>query len=153
MIKKVKIVKSVSPLTVKDITNVENQLGISFPSDYRNFLLEFNGGKPTPNAFPLHNNPMDTHALLEWFYCISKGNPYDILRNMQIMKGRIPKNLITIGEDPGGNLICMSVDGDRTGNIFFWDHEGESDQESSESNLYYVAENFDALLESLEDLS
>lgn len=140
-------------LSNRDLLNLESSLGVALPDDYRRFLLQHNGGRPYPKAFPLPNNPRDSHAFIERLFCVSTGNMYDIQKNADLMKGRLPAELLPIAEDPGGNLICIAVLGENRGKIYFWEHEEEFiDQAPSFENIYFVANNFDDLLNSLVEL-
>ncbi len=80
-----------------------------------------------------------------------KGGKYNLLRYAQLFKDRIPPNLLPIGHDPGGNLVCISVGGNDHVTVYFWEHEfevGECELPSY-SNVYFVADNFHAFLETL----
>ena len=79
------------------------------------------------------------------------GDAYDLLRNHEAYEGRIPAELLAVGNDPGGNLICLAVRGGKRGAVYFWDHEGEGPPgEAGYSNVYPVAESFGEFIESLE---
>lgn len=150
---KIQIHDSRPALTVLDIQKLEEKLDISLPSDYRSFLLSYNGGKPDPAAFPLPENPVDTHAMVDWFYCIHDGDPYDLETFLNIMTTRIPNGLLPIAIDPGGNQICIQVVGDERGKIYFWDHEEEPfhDPQDYDGTLL-IANNFSEFLDSFTEL-
>jgi hypothetical protein len=144
-------VKSRESLFEQDIVNLETQFKISLPAPYRDFLLLHNGGQPTLTKFPLQNNPSDTHAYIEYFFCIKDNDIYNLAVWVRRFKSRIPYDLIPIAIDLGGNLICLSVIGERIGKVYFWDHEEEvgEGKEPWGKNLYFIANNFTEFLENL----
>lgn len=150
----VAIYESHSPLVEEDIAEVEQQLGVIFPPDYRAFLLAHNGGYPDPNVFPISGLQSDDHGILEWFFCIQAGDYNDLIRNTSTFRGRVPPNLIPIASDPGGNLICLSVTGRDVGTVYYWDHEEEVDEGEPPdyTNVYFIADSFSTLLDSLKAL-
>ncbi|WP_236347706.1 SMI1/KNR4 family protein, partial [Paenibacillus plantiphilus] len=69
-------------------------------------------------------------------------------RYLDIFKGRIPKGFIPIGDDPGGNMICLGMDGKYRERIYFWDHEEECEDMS---NMYFLADDIYEFLNRLYD--
>ena len=141
------------PATEYDVSSLENKLGISLPSDYRQFLFSYNGGgRPDPCLFPIAGNTADDHGIVEWLYVINVEDQFDLVDVIEVYEERLPPELLPIAEDPGGNLICLSVSGPNRGKVYFWDHEGEgkSGEASTYSNVYYVADSFQAFIDSLD---
>jgi len=142
------------PLTEVDVASVERDLGVSLPSDYRSFLLAHNGGHPEPDGFPIQDFPLSDFGVINGFLGIKDGE-YDDLRNYKVVfRDRIPANFLPIARDPGGNLLCLVVNGPRKGKIYFWFHEEEADEGKppSEDNIYFIANSFNDLLNSLTEL-
>jgi cell wall assembly regulator SMI1 len=150
---KPKISNSKSQLTVSTIQKLERNLKILLPEEYRNFLLEHNGGKPKPNVFPLPENPIDSNAIVDWFFSITEDNIYSLEWYYKTMKNRIPSELLPIATDPGGNLICIQVSGSNIGRLYFWDHEQEPFTNPDDySTLLMLANNFDEFIDSFTEL-
>jgi len=138
-------------LSEKDVEQTETKLGVSLPVDYRTFLLRHNGGWPEPSTFPLENNPSDDHARVHYFLCIEEEDPYNLIDWAEDFQGRVPPGLLPIAVDPGGNLVCVSTSGGKSGTVYFWDHEEEAGEGETPGydNVYYVAENFEDFLNML----
>jgi hypothetical protein len=151
---KIHIMMSSGKLGEETIVDFERSLGITLPNSYRSFLLKHNGGMPEPNYFPLLNNPIDKFAIVNYLYCISSGDDYDIRNIIISMEGRLPRDLLPIGEDPGGNLICIAVSGSNFGKVYFWDHEDELPlrQPSDYHNVYFLSNDFLQFFDSITDL-
>lgn len=119
--------ESGEPLAETDIADFERDLGYSLPKDYRAFLLNYNGGVPKPDGFSLvywGGKPEENRVS---FYGLGASvHEGDNLRWTQAcFTGRIPSELLPIGDDPGGNQICLCVRGEQSGSVYFWDHELE----------------------------
>jgi hypothetical protein len=107
-------------------------------------LLTYNGGKPQPNCFK--------NSSVECFFYIGKSIAAFPVYSLEYKIGvyqtppvRVSSDLLPIGGDEGGNLICLGVRGSRYGCIYFWDHE----QEGSSRIGRKVAKTFAGFLDSL----
>ena len=70
------------------------------------------------------------------------------------MENRIPANFLPIAENNYGDRICLCVEGERIGHIYYWYHGNEWDEEDycddfgetmpeevKMQNMYLIAEN------------
>jgi cell wall assembly regulator SMI1 len=143
----VKIRNSRPSITIAEIIEVESEIGLVLPEDYRNFLMLHNGGNPDPSLFPLTGDPLNPYGILRRLYCICPGDPLNLIDNYFLTKDRLPNGILPIGEDSFGNLICIGLLQNNFGKIFFWDHEEEINQINK--NIYFVANSFTELLNML----
>jgi hypothetical protein len=91
--------------------------------------------------------------LIQRFAGIHDGQ-YDSLERYTVTHDdRVPKNLLPIASDWSGNLICLSINGDDFGKIYFWSHEEEGELESGKSpdyhNVYFVSNSFTEFINGL----
>lgn len=140
---------SYSQISKIDIDTLCDELEIRLPSDYVDFLLHHNGGQLTQNHFSKKDSNgesiFDFH--LNVFFGIGGNDTsYDLLTMYSIYCDRIPEELLPIGDDGVGNIICVGVEGGYAGNIFMWWKSGQVD-EGEEPNF----ENVDLIDESFED--
>lgn len=143
-------------LIASQISELEKFIDLSFPESYKLHLMKYNGGRCTPNVFKFTENEKLTSSSIDWFLAIYEGK-YDSLRNyiisFKIEEKRLPKHILPIAHDSGGNLICISCGNFDNGRVYFWSHEREIDYGKSDnndySNLYLVSENFDEFLGNL----
>ena len=141
----IQIEDSNPPISENEIRDVEQKFGIQFPEQYRQFLLQHNGGHPEPNVFAVPGDPIPGQSsMLEWFYCIDSTDVNHIERMILTFRERMPSECIPIGCDPGGNQICLVISGDDAGKIFYWDHEEEADEGDPPTyrNMYLIADSF-----------
>ncbi|AKJ29572.1 SMI1/KNR4 family protein [Caldimonas brevitalea] len=75
---------------------------------------------------------------------------------------RMPAGLLPIADDGGGSLLCLGVAGDHAGQVYWWDHENEWDEDDYQDdvgapmpeaakwqNVYLVARSFTDWLASM----
>lgn len=149
------LTNSGNQLNEETLIAFEQTLHDRLPEEYRQFLLEVNGGQPEPNAFPIQNNPHDTFGLVERFFSLAGDDTdYDLQDNLETFKNRVPADLVPIAFDPGGNLLCLVIRGDKKGVVYFWDHNDEVmfGEVANYHNVYFVAANFDEWLANLTSL-
>jgi hypothetical protein len=139
-------------LTETDIEQLESQIEKPLPIDYKTFLLKYNGGCPTPNAFPIEglaNNPFGT---IQVFFRVGGHiESSNIDWNCEVYNGRLPDNLLPIACDDGGDLICISIYGKDAGAVVFWDAHQETN-EPTYNNVYPIADSFSRFIMSIQEL-
>lgn len=135
------------------IAQFEERWGVVLPPEYKQFLLKSNGGWPNPNVFEVpgwHGQG----SVLDAFYGIHNGRKSEQLdSNCKTYEDRVPADLIPIADDAGGNNICIGWEGERTGKVYFWDHEDEIDEEGclrdDYRNVFLVANSLQEFLDGL----
>jgi hypothetical protein len=124
----------------------EAESGATLPDDYRWFLLQSNGGClrghycfENEAAFVRVNSVgglQGAHSLRAARACY-QGHPV-----------RIPRALLWIMDDLGGNAVCLGLSGQHRGRVYFWDHDEEPDPDEwhgeveTAGNIRLLAESF-----------
>ena len=147
-----------SQLNLTQIEEIEKYVGLNFPKEYKEHLLQNNGGQCSPNVFRFNENEKWTDSCIDWFLAIYDGEYDNLKKYIQTYKleeKRLPIHILPIAHDPGGNLICTSCNTEDEGCIYFWDHENEVDYNISGdkdySNLYFVAKSFNEFIDGLKE--
>lgn len=109
-----RIANSGHPVSTSDIERVERALGVRLPDDYAAFLRATNGGTSEPERF----GGAWGSTLLDFFLQID-GGEYDDLLAVNARLG-VPKGLLAVASDAGGNYVCVAVDDARRGTVYFW---------------------------------
>lgn len=68
---------------------------------------------------------------------------------IDIYEDRLPRAFLPIGNDPGGNVICLGVSEPHYEAIYFWDHEEESEDPEDMTNMYFLADNIYEFVDNL----
>ncbi|HEY5744451.1 MAG TPA: SMI1/KNR4 family protein [Chryseolinea sp.] len=146
-------------LNASQIEEVEEFVGLTFPVEYKEHLLKYNGGQCKPNFFEFTENGKASNSNLDWFLAIYEGKYDNLKEYIEIYKiedKRMPVHMLPIAHDPGGNLICISCNGDDFGYVYFWDHENEVDYslaiDRDYSNLHFISKSLPDFIDSLKDI-
>ena len=106
--------------TPDEIAAFETRVGAPLPEAYRQFLLQSNGGRPIDAAFSVEGWGT---SLVADFYGIGTGDSCDLDAVRDTFSDVIPKDVVAIGSDPGGNQVCLRLSSGRVGEVLFLDHE------------------------------
>ncbi|KMZ42871.1 MULTISPECIES: SMI1/KNR4 family protein [Bacillales] len=110
-------------IDIQDIEEVEAALGVRFPKDFVECMLENNEGCPIPCVF---DSEEVEGKVFNAFYSLSrKVGGYHILTAHENVKGCVPEGVIPIGYDAAGNYICFDYSNGRHAEpiVVFVDHE------------------------------
>jgi hypothetical protein len=138
------------PATPQSLEELELELGVRFPKEYADFLLQFNGGYfHRPVMFYL---PNPTKWIGEVNVDSFFGDPADreigdgLATFVGLLEGRIRDDCLPIAHC-GGDIILLTVAGPPAdlGKIWFWDEAGESEGD----NIHWVADSFTEFLSML----
>lgn len=132
-----------------DIAAFEARHRIRLPADYRDFLLQSNGGY-LDGTYNVDISPQAGSTTLQQFYRMRDGpRSTQTLEYMRSLLGsRLPPTLLSIGSDLGGAKICLGIDGSEYGKVFFWDPGADYDDTKNGSfeNIQEVAPTFSEFL-------
>jgi hypothetical protein len=128
----------------KDIAAIESELDAELSSEYRDFLLRYNGGAPTPHAVDVPDAP-GTPTDVQVFFGIRRSTETSNLSwNLGLISGRCPdRHVLPISCDSGGNLFCLKVERGVAAEVVY------CDLDSPECAFYPVAPSFGKFLSSL----
>ena len=145
------IVASEPPAPPAAIAAYEQEIGTQLPPDYASFLQRSNGGEVQPSVFPIEDHG---DSVVQELFGAAPGTQIDLGGAYRINKEYLPADLIPIGEDPGGDVICLAVNGVHKGAVFYQAHDfavsGPHPFEGFD-NIVKIADSFDAFLGSLKD--
>jgi ankyrin repeat protein len=137
---------SFDPIPPADIRALERELGVTFPQDYVEFLLNFNAAyMQHPVAFRvLEPGPFVNVGSFDCSLGIVKEFPESETGVKETFEGRIPAGLVPIANS-GSDPICMELSAVGHGRIYLWDFEAEGEPD----NTYLVAHSFTEFLTAL----
>ena len=146
-----------SPLSEKEISELEDDLGVRLPADYRQFLSEYGACR--------FKSIVSSHPDLYYRIAHFLGGGQDendsghIRGAIAVFEGRMPDNILPIAECDDG-AICLGISKTVYGRIFYWDRENEWDWQQQErrssgdalsideqfQNISELAESFEAFI-------
>ncbi len=102
-------------LTLPEISRIEHEIGLRFPTALRDHYLTTNGGSPDPYVY--EDEKLDT-ALSECLPLMSMRGTHtavETYRTLVVDKGLVPRQFFPFAVDGGGNYFfvdCSSQDAD-----------------------------------------
>jgi cell wall assembly regulator SMI1 len=136
---------SATPLTNANVSEFENNFRIMLPQDYKEFMLTNNGGRPEKEwgfDFIETGKTSPTSSLICEFLAIcTRYNSIQNAYNNLVESKEIPPGLLPIANDPGGNIILLSVAEEDYGKVCFGNHELE-DPETAYIVMSPIADSF-----------
>lgn len=150
----------------KQVAQVEKLVGTRLPEDYRAFLLKNNGATPETDenkydyvGFTIQWRGQSwggryREAMLDALYSLDRYAPlpwWDAFEDFS-KAGRIPKDTMPIGLDPGGNQILLGISGVNRGKVFFWAMDEapiDDDAPVTHDNVGLIADSFADFVKSL----
>lgn len=140
---------SFSGATEDQLSALERRIGATLPDDYRQFLIEHNGGRPSPREFVAVDG--DEGSAVHFFFTLDSNAPfYQLTKKLDVYRDRIPRKLLPIACDPFGNLVLLDLGARVRGSVYFWDHERENpDGEAGWDNMALVASSFGNFISTL----
>lgn len=134
--------------TENELKKIESALNIEFSETHKSILNEFGGAvvfNEGAKYKPKIQSPVDDSQEfqnIEVLYGVLDDDNGLISRNRMYSR-QLPPSVITIGEAPGGNQICIDR---KDGRILFWYHEAENEHKM----LFEITPSFDEFLSQLE---
>ena len=145
-------IESNSRIASQKVKDFERELKAELPKDYFDFLVRYNGGKPSADTFEykLRDGRSWTGGVQD-FLGFDVENWKNIIFFSHMRGDRVPENMIPIANDEGGNFVLLTISGQDKGKVLFWDHdeESEDDEPPTNDNLYFIANSFTEFLEKL----
>jgi hypothetical protein len=159
------------PLTDAEIAHIEREIGNGLPPFYRKFLGQYgaSGFRQLVQFKPIRRLPPTISSWGgDYLFAVYGKEPkghtmWDLLARIRFYKGRMPDSMIPIGDNGGGNQICLGVSGEESGKVFYWDRHNEFDEEEYledneppvppellYQNVHLVADSFEDFLQRLE---
>ncbi len=151
------------PVSVEELSEIENEIGGRIPGLFRDFTLEFGAASFGSVIDITPCLPIPQHISLfgfSTFYGAKSAGSCSLLVQLRIYKWRMPQSIIPIGDNLFGDQYCLGIKAGYEGKVYFWDHENEVLPQGSIAedfpnmpadymfrNVYLIAESFQDLLD------
>jgi hypothetical protein len=115
----------VPPPSSGEVEAFEAEIGATLPDDFRLFLLQSAGGSLDGDY------SFEKEGASVWVKFVGGfREPHSLREARACYQGhavRIPRALLWIMDDIGGNAVCLGLTGKYRGRVYFWDHDLEPD--------------------------
>ena len=139
-------------VTETAIGKIEARVGAPLPSDYRRFLLQSNGGVPTPDVIDVEGLP-GSPTDVQVFFGIGRSVESSCLDwNLATLAGRLEAGLLPIACDSGGNVFCLSLRQPELGSVLYCDLQAVFGDLKASPELFHVSSSFRSFMDKLREL-
>ena len=135
------------------VSAFEQQIGFALPEDYRQFLINNNGGRVNDQMFFVKG--LGQAVLMHVLYGLTNTQSRGLTLGYWLAEHAddIGEKELVIGHDPGGYQLLLVIGGDDKGG-YYWDHNNFFPQSADGGgNTYFVANTFAEFINSLRDYS
>jgi predicted DNA-binding WGR domain protein len=141
--------KGVRPATEKQVSELEQTLECKIPTEYRNFLLSSNGGRPNPDCVQVPGVPYIDNVGVGTLFHLQPSKPGmdELTFELKRTKELLPKGHLPIAGS--SDLFTISLSPKTYGAVYWWNHETEElddDENFLPSAAYLLASSFDEFL-------
>ena len=137
--------KTFGNLNKSELNSLEDTLGISLPTDYKEFLSKTNGGCPKNNYLVLNITSLKEELLINFFLGINNDENFNIIGWNNDYKSEIPISTFIFGIEYGGGMFIQITEGEDKG-VYFWDSNFSLSETSDDENVFYIADTFSDFL-------
>lgn len=150
------LINSATKVSEQDVIEIENELGIKFPEDYKDFIIQMNGGIPQEDMlydFYDEVSELENTSIIRRFFSLYVDNlvlknNLKVIYNTMKNEGIISVDMLPIADDPAGNIISISLNDEDYGSIYYLNHEFE-DVETGYLIKSKIAESFKSFIDCL----
>ena len=135
------------------VSAFEQQIGFALPEDYRQFLINNNGGRVNDQMFFVKG--LGQAVLMHVLYGLTNTQSRGLTLGYWLAEhdDDIGEKELVIGHAPGGHQLLLVIGGDDKG-VYYWDHNNFFPQSADGGgNTYFVANTFAEFINSLRDYS
>jgi hypothetical protein len=140
-----------NPLDEAAISAIESAIGATLPPTYRAFLatygatifsesVYFRPDTPFPPKYSKSNRGILGALFGQAHPKFPKAKSISVLHMIDVLRESISKDMVPIGDDGGGDVICLRIRQKPLGAVYLWDHENRG---RSETDIYPVSASFD----------
>jgi hypothetical protein len=105
--------------TSQQVADLERRIGVPLPDDYRQFILDYNGGyfERAEIAFEAEGCPLDNLRCLHGIGASHATSELATERHLAVFEGNDPPAVVPIGNTVAGGLILLVVHAESLGCI------------------------------------
>ena len=133
---------------LSEMVAIENKLDVSFPEDYKTFLLEKNVSIAKEQYLSILIDDLNEKVIFGVMLGVSENQNFSLIGWNSEYQSELPSDSFVFATEYGGGLFVMLLSGEEKG-IYFWDHTFIFEESTEDSNVYFLADSFTEFLERL----
>lgn len=141
-------IKGFGTLSMQEIIRLEKEMQLKFPEDYKQFLVNKNGGVPAENYLSMVIPSNGEEIVLGALLGINENNNFDLESWHKEYGDELMESSLIIGTEYGSGLFVLICEGDQEG-VYFWDNGQELEGSSDEEDVYKLATSFGTFISGL----
>lgn len=131
---------------------MEQRVNGRLPDDYRQFLIENNGGRPEPNTIDVPGLAGGNSDIQVFFRIGGAVKTSELDWNLDVLSERLaklPLGLLPIACDSGGSCYMLALQGHERGAVYYCDLQSVFADYDAVPKLHFVASSFGEFLEQI----
>lgn len=125
-----------TPLTIRDISQVEEKLGVTLPSYYKKVLYQHHGARPNKRKFTTETGK---ERVLKTFLPIDEQYKVNSINVMQWLQ--LPDTYFPFANTPSGDYLCLEYNKESEPSVVLYHHEIDG--------FEFISHDFQTFLENL----
>lgn len=135
------LIKGYGNVNEEKVLQLEEKIGFILPSDYKEFLIKYNGGVPEIKYSTFTLSSLQIDIGLQVLYGLDIEEDLDLRTWYEEYKEDLLDDCLIIGHGLGLGFIVLVNSPEVTG-VYFWDNTFELETSSEEENIYKISDTF-----------
>lgn len=145
---KIKGYRNVKNVKEEEILKFEDEIGFTLPNDYKEFLINYNGGVPEVKYSTFTLNELQENIGLQVLYGLDLEENLDLREWYEEYEDDLLDDCLIIGHGIGFGFIVL-VNSPEVYGVYFWDNSFELENSSEDENIYKISDTFRQFIDEL----
>lgn len=141
-------IKGYGNVEEEEIFKLEEEIGFTLPNDYKEFLINFNGGVPEVKYSTFKLNELEENIGLQVLYGLNLEENLDLREWYEEYEDDLLDDCLIIGHGIGFGFIVL-VNSPEISGVYFWDNSFELENSSEDENIYKISDTFKEFIQEL----
>lgn len=141
-------IKGYGNVKEEEIFKLEDEIGFTLPNDYKEFLINFNGGVPEVKYSTFKLNELEENIGLQVLYGLDLEEDLNLREWYEEYEDDLLDDCLIIGHGIGFGFIVL-VNSPEVSGVYFWDNSFELENSSEDENIYKISDTFREFIEKL----
>ena len=141
-------IKGYGNVKEEEIFKLEEEIGFTLPNDYKEFLINFNGGVPEVKYSTFKLNELEENIGLQVLYGLNLEENLDLREWYEEYEEDLLDDCLIIGHGIGFGFIVL-VNSPEVSGVYFWDNSFELENSSEDENIYKISDTFKEFIQEL----